>query len=238
MPPKIHTRCLQIATFAGLLLFGSGLALRADHVPAPASKPNAFAVYQLDASRKRYADILELAELLEAYETATGEVPILNQMTEDHRDYGIWQVAVLGQDRAVNDVFEHGSPFEFSLFKYRAGSLITVLEAGLGRSIDLPIDPQKVATTFNPVYWVFLRPPYKGHPARFVVIGSFAQPVSHSTRVAEGVHLVGISNHPDLPHVVPLIGLQDLAPDVLRHIREDGREADAIFGRFVATRTD
>ena len=127
----------------------------ADHIQAPQTD-SPLERYQRDASMKRYADILKIADLINEYIDITGSVPRLDgSVGADSSDESIYEVAVLGQPEAVDAVFQNGTPFGFSLTKFRPEMLRDVLERGLARSVDLPIDPQRIGTHFAPVYFVF-----------------------------------------------------------------------------------
>lgn len=200
-----------------------GMHASADHIPENTSL-SPFAKYQFWASPKRYADIYKIATLLEEYIQVTGEVPILGSDLLGGKP--VYQVVVLGQPEAVANIEENGTPFGFSLWRKDARFLITVLEQGLGRDISLPIDPQRIGTNFSPTYFVFLRRKNGDTPAHYVVFGTFGHPVRSSTSVAEGVHMVGISNLPDLDFIVPLIGLDEFNSQSVGHILAEGADAD------------
>lgn len=215
-----------------ILIVCLGSASVADHVPA-IQTDSPFERYQYDASMKRYADILKIADLIDDYIEITGSVPQLgSSVGEDSSDVAIFGVAVLGQPEAVDAVFRNGTPFGFSLRKFRPQVLLDVLERGLARSVNLPIDPQRVGTHFAPVYFVFLRRAFDGSPAHYIAMGTFAQPVARSTMVAEGVHIVAISNE-SVPFIVPLQSRDSFDEAVVSHILTNGQEADTQFMRYV-----
>ena len=211
-----------------LLFICLAFASHADHVPDTSSL-NPLVRYQFDAAQKRYADVYKIAALLDRYIAATGDVPDLSPDADDT----LYDVAVLGQVRAVNQIFDHGTPFGFSLRKFRARPLIEELEHGLGQDIILPIDPQKVGVTFHPVYFVFLKPARNGASGHYVVLGSFAQSVRHSTRVGDDVHLLGLTNNIDAEFMIPLKAVSSLSSDEITHILSVGQDADEIFGKLV-----
>ena len=202
----------------------------ADHIPATTSV-NPMVRYQHDASKKRFADIYKLAALIDAYITQTGTIPELSPVGSND----IYDIVVLGQPRAVDQIFENGTPFNFSSIRHRAPALIAVLERDLGRNIRLPIDPQKVGNNFHPVYFVLLRNAHSGKPANYIILGTFAQSVTGSQQVAPDVHLLGLSNLPETPFMIPLVGTSSLSNSFVDHILTDGADADAVFAKFVDT---
>ena len=215
-----------------ILIICLGSVSVADHVPA-AQTDSPFERYQYDASMKRYADILKIADLIEDYMEITGSVPQLDSSVgEDSTDAPIFEVAVLGQPEAVDAVFRNGTPFGFSLRKFRPDVLLDVLERGLARPVDLPIDPQRVGTHFAPVYFVFFRRAFDGSLAHYIAMGTFAQPVARSTTVAEGVHIVAISNE-SVPFIVPVQSRVSFDEAFVSHVFTSGREADTQFMRHV-----
>lgn len=203
-----------------------GMHAHADHIPENKSW-SPLTSYQHKASPKRYADIYKIATILEEYIQVTGAVPILGSDLIGKTP--VYQVVALGQPESVSSIKENGTPFGFSLKKKDSRFLITVLGLGLGRDISLPIDPQKYGVDFPPAYFVFLRSLDGETPAHYVVLGTFGHPVKLSTNVAEGVHIVGISNLPGLDFIVPLIGLDEFDARSVAHILAEGAEADEHF---------
>ncbi|MEM7570588.1 MAG: hypothetical protein AAF337_12415 [Pseudomonadota bacterium] len=189
--------------------------------------------YQNTAAAKRYADILKISDLIEAYAVKTKSIPQLEVGGEtDAPSATLYQVAVLGQKKAVDQVFSQGTPFNFSLTKYRPEVLQRVLSAGLGKRIKLPIDPQRVGVKFAPVYFVFFRQALEKTPAHYIVMGTFADPVPKSTQVADGVHIVAISNV-DVPFVVPVTLRGSFSSKFVEKTMAEGLDADARFERYL-----
>ena len=84
---------------------------------------------------KRYADILKIADLIDNYIDITGSVPQLDSsVSAESSDATIYEVAVPGQSEAVEAVFQNGTPFGFSLRKFRPDALLDV-------SSPLPLVP-------------------------------------------------------------------------------------------------
>lgn len=219
-------------TIMTIFFVGLTPALRADHIPENQTD-NIFDAYQFDAAKKRYADILKITDLIEEYIATTGAMPELDStVPAGTAEYAVYEVAVLGQEEAVNAVFRNGTPFGFSLRKFRPQVLQTVLSEGLSRQVSLPIDPQRVGTHFAPVYFVFFRRPQDDAAARYIVMGTFAQPVARSTMVADGVHLLAISNVPE-PFIIPVHDRDSFDAAFVAHIIATGDEADAVFTRNV-----
>ena len=215
-----------------ILFIWLGCMAAADHVPSPQSG-NPFERYQHDAAKKRYADIFKIADLIDEYIETIGSIPQLNgNIAIGSPSTSIYEVAVLGQPEAVSAVFRDGTPFGFSLSKFRPDVLRDVLERGLARPVALPIDPQRVGTHFAPVYFVFFRRAYDGSPAHYVVMGTFSQPAIRSTMVAEGVHVVAISNR-SVPFIVSIQNRDSFDATFVAHVFQSGQEADAQFIRHV-----
>jgi len=209
-----------------------GSVSAADHIPAVQSNSQ-FDGYQHDAAMKRYADILKIADLIDNYIDITGSVPQLDSsVSPESSDAAIYEVAVLGQPEAVDAIFQNGSPFGFSLRKFRPDVLHDVLERGLDSSVDLPIDPQRVGTDFAPVYFIFFRRAVNGSPAHYIAVGTFSQPVARSTMVAKGVHILAVSNEA-VPFIVPVQSRDSFDKTLTSHVLENGREADARFMEYV-----
>ena len=222
-------RCFKIV----VLLLGALVSqpAHADHVPE-LNDENEFVRYQVDAGKKRYADILKIAALIEEFEGVTGALPVVDASKRRGDGPNVYELVVLGQSHVVDDLWEKGSPFGFSLYKYRGDALIAALEEGLGREIALPIDPQKVPTKFWPTYFVLFRAASENAPEHYIVLGTFGVPVLHGTEVAEGAYVVGVSNYSDLPFIADLIALDSIDEATARHIYQEGEEADRVFRNF------
>ena len=219
-------------TILALILCICGVTAGADHVPV-LNGNNPLDAYQHDAAQKRYADILTIADILDSYISATGNVPVLDPaIAADSDAAAVYEVTILGQPQAVDDIFRNGTPFGFSLAKFRPHVLKDVLEAGLGQTVALPIDPQKIGTNFAPGYFVFLRRAINGEPAHYIVLGTFAQPVARSTQVGENIHLIAIASH-DVRFIVPVQTPASFDRAFRTHAAEQGRAADAIFAGLV-----
>ena len=222
--------CLKFVTAIFFIWLGSVSA--ADHVPE-AQSDSPFERYQYDAANKRYADILKIADLIDEYIEITGSVPQLGKnVGADNNDISIYEVAVLGQPEAVDAVFRNGTPFGFSLRKFRPDVLHDILARHLARSVILPIDPQRVGTHFAPVYFVFFRRAFDGAPAHYIVMGTFAQPVIRSKAVAKGVHVLAISNE-SVPFIVPVQKRNSFDANFVSHIFQSGQKADNQFMKHV-----
>lgn len=193
--------------------------------------------YQYDAAKKRYADIYRMATLINEYITKTGHVPEIQPLPHDDPMWKTWEVTVLGQDEAVEKIYQEGTPFMVTLRKFRAPELIAVLEKGLGRKVSLPLDPQNIGVTFPPVYMIWMRPASDGHEAYVVVSAFFAQEVKRSGKLAPKVYMVGISNQADVRFHVPVMTLNDIPIDEAHQILADGDAEDARFEQWVKVRT-
>ena len=226
-----HIVCMKelvLKYFCVILFMSAATTVVADHVIATQSS-TAFEEYQHVAAKKRYADILKIADLIEEYVETTGSMPQLDSfIIPSTKEESIYEVAIVGQSSAVRAVFQNGTPFDFSLKKFKPKVLHDVLSSGLSRPLVLPIDPQRVGTNFAPVYFVFFRRALKDSPARYIVLGTFAQPVTHSTMVAEGVHIVAISNV-SAPFIVPVQLRDSFDAKFVSHVFEEGKDADAVF---------
>lgn len=222
----------QVFAMLGLAFWGHGAL--ADHIPNVA-QPSATEAYQLDAAKKRYADILTIAGKLEAFVDRSGQMPVLNpSVPANGPDAQIYEVAILAQPEAVEHIFRYGTPFGFSLAKFRPQVLLNTMADVLGSPLTLPIDPQRVGVNFAPGYFVFLRRATADMPAHFIVLATFAQPVARSTQVAPNVHIMAIGSH-DVPFIVPVQPLSSFDTSLVNHAMAQGHEADAVFRNYVAT---
>ncbi len=223
--PKRLMRTCAVALLCAML----GTLAQADHISVKSSY-NPFEKYQIDASKKRYADIIKIAQLLEEHMEATGSLPFMN---ETPSDTPLYEVVPLGQKGTLAQIKENGTPFGFPLHRFDPVQLISKLEKGLERDISLPIDPQKVGTDFAPAYFVFLKRKSGSTPQHFTVLGTFAHEVRASTNVAKGVHIVGISSHPDIRFIVPLTELKAFDAPTISHILSEGQTAEKKFSHNV-----
>lgn len=231
--------------FATLIVLAStSLAACSDTLVPPPQINNGISVtsmlqraeagYQYDASKKRYADIIKIADLLNEYVAKTGHVPQLEpEMAASHPLKDAYEVALLGQDTTIEQQWRDGTRLGFSLSKYRGEELLEVLEAGLGRKLSLPIDPQKYGVQFAPVYYLFFREEQGGQPEHFAVTAYFASPVKFSQQLAEGVHMVAFTNHPEIEFIVPPHAVSELTAAERQQALADGAAADQLFSNWV-----
>ena len=184
------------------------------------------AEYQRSATGKRINDVHKIADLLEAYSNRTGHLPLDRDIPS-----GEALTVIVGAPEVERTLQPNGNPLGAEPPSLASAELLAELQAKLGPTVSLPVDPQKVSNGPPNAYYVRFRA-----NGQYLVAGFLRQPHAATVEVWPGVFGYGLrSRDGDWGPIWNRARQLDQVPESEREaIRVVGNAEDRRFGLWVA----